>query len=107
MPHPVRYPNSDDEKYWNLVLEPLGVQILHEGVYDKTRSYEGMTITKTPFWFMANIRRHPVTDGRQEFVSAVVWDGRRYAGHCGHALFAQMASGRSRRRGRGPQLPVG
>lgn len=62
-PQPVRYWNTDDEKYWNLVLEPLGARILHEGVFDKTRSYEGRTIGKALFWFTTNIRQHPLTDG--------------------------------------------
>ncbi|HEY3418800.1 MAG TPA: hypothetical protein VGM23_18145, partial [Armatimonadota bacterium] len=62
-PQPVRYANTDDEKYWNLVLEPLGVQLLHEAVVDTTRSYEGKTTGKTFFWYTTNIRPHPVTDG--------------------------------------------
>ncbi|MBI4026946.1 MAG: hypothetical protein HY360_18315 [Verrucomicrobia bacterium] len=62
-PHPVRYANTDDEKYWNLLLEPLGVKILHEAVYDQTRSYEGKTLGKTLFWFTTNIAAHPVTEG--------------------------------------------
>jgi len=31
-PQAVVYPNNEDEKYWNVVMEPFGVQILHEGV---------------------------------------------------------------------------
>jgi len=60
-PRPVRYPNTDDEKYWNIVLEPLGITILHECTYDKTRSYEGKTIAKALFWWTSNICMHPVT----------------------------------------------
>lgn len=62
---PVRYPNDDDEKYWNIVLKPLGVKILHEGVYDKTRSKENYLAeslnTKGMFWYTQNIKSHPVT----------------------------------------------
>ena len=62
-PLSVRYSGDQDEKYWNLVLEPFGIQILHEGVYDKTRSYEGKTNQKATFWFTNNIRPHAVTEG--------------------------------------------
>ncbi|MHB9024139.1 MAG: CehA/McbA family metallohydrolase domain-containing protein [Armatimonadota bacterium] len=62
-PQPVRYANTDDEKYWNLVLEPLGIKLLHEAVFDKTRGYEGKTIGKTLFWYTTNMHPHPITDG--------------------------------------------
>ncbi|MBI4025249.1 MAG: hypothetical protein HY360_09740 [Verrucomicrobia bacterium] len=60
-PHPVRYPGSDDEKYWNLVFAPFGLEILHEGVFDKTRAFEGTTLGKATFWFTRNLQAHPVT----------------------------------------------
>ncbi|MCG2660783.1 MAG: hypothetical protein L6437_11130, partial [Kiritimatiellae bacterium] len=62
-PVPVRYPGSDDEKYWNLVYAPLGLEILHEGVFDKTRAFEGMSLGTATFWFTRNIQAHPVTEG--------------------------------------------
>jgi len=60
-PQPVRYPGDEDELYWNAVLAPLGVKILHEGVFDKTRTFEGQTLGKATFWHTRNIRAHPVT----------------------------------------------
>ena len=62
-PQPVRYWNTDDEKYWNLVLAPLGAQILHEGVYDQTRAYASKTIGPASFWYTTNLLPHPVTAG--------------------------------------------
>ncbi|MHB9022572.1 MAG: hypothetical protein ACYC7E_00125 [Armatimonadota bacterium] len=59
----VRYPNTDDEKYWNVVLAPLGIEILHEGCYDPTREYAGYDLGKTTYWFTQNIQPHPVTEG--------------------------------------------
>lgn len=59
----VRYPNSFDEQYWNLVCEPLGLQILHEGVYDPTRHFEGNAITKVNFWITRSFKEHAVTAG--------------------------------------------
>ncbi len=64
-PEPVRYPNSEDEKYWNLVLAPLGVQILHEGIYDTTRNFEGGAVGRIRFWVTRNIAAHPTTEGVQ------------------------------------------
>ncbi|MBU4365778.1 MAG: hypothetical protein KKF10_01445, partial [Verrucomicrobia bacterium] len=62
-PLPVLYPGSDDEKYWNLVFAPFGLEILHEGVFDKTRAFQGKTLGTTTFWFTRNIQTHPVTEG--------------------------------------------
>ena len=60
-PQPVRYQNTDDERYWNAVLAPLGVKILHEGDFDSTRSFEGRTLGKVTFWHTRNIQPHPIT----------------------------------------------
>ncbi len=57
----VRYPNTDDEKYWNVVLAPFGVEILHEGCFDTTRAMEGIDLYKTQYWFTQRILPHPVT----------------------------------------------
>jgi len=62
-PLAVRYPQDQDEKYWNLVLEPLGAQLLHEGDFDKSRQFEDRTIAKALFWWTQNIVAHPVTEG--------------------------------------------
>ncbi|MFH1923161.1 MAG: hypothetical protein ABIP48_25140 [Planctomycetota bacterium] len=64
-PRSVRYPGDDDERYWNLVLEPLGCRILHEGNFDPTRQYEGRTLGKATFWFTLAVKPHPVTHGVQ------------------------------------------
>jgi hypothetical protein len=60
-PEPVRYANSEDEKYWNLVLAPLGLQILHEGIYDPTRNFEAGAVGRIRFWITRNVTPHPVT----------------------------------------------
>lgn len=39
------------------------MEILHEGVFDKTLQFEGRTISKATFWFTRNILPHPVTEG--------------------------------------------
>lgn len=62
-PLAVRYRTDQDETYWNMVLEPLGAQILHEGVFDKSRQFEGRTVAKALFWWTQNITAHPVTEG--------------------------------------------
>ncbi len=54
----VRYPGKMDEEYWNAVLEPLGMRVLHEGVFDKTRTFEHVIMYgKQPevFWFTRNL----------------------------------------------------
>jgi len=60
-PQPVRYPGDEDELYWNAVLAPLGAKILHEGVFDKTRAFEGQTLGQATFWKTSNLQTHPVT----------------------------------------------
>ena len=66
-PRSVRYPGDEDERYWNLVLEPLGCQILHEGSYDKARAFDGKplpgVIGKLQYWFTKAIQPHAVTEG--------------------------------------------
>jgi len=62
-PQPVRYPGDHDELYWNAVLAPLGVKILHEGAFDKTRVFEGQTLFKATFWHTRNVQTHPVANG--------------------------------------------
>lgn len=59
---PTRYPGHDDIEYWNIVLEPLGVKILHEGVYDKKRALKGPE-RKHDYWFTDKLKKHQVTEG--------------------------------------------
>lgn len=68
VPQGLRYPADDDVKYWNLVFEPLGLQILSEGVFDSTRSFPGRDIEPATYWFSQNIKRHPITEGVQRLV---------------------------------------
>jgi len=63
VPQSVRYANTDDLKYWNIFLEPFGIQVLREGIVDKTRSYQTGTLPKETFWYTSSIQRHPVTQG--------------------------------------------
>ncbi|MEI8195466.1 MAG: hypothetical protein WCI73_06120, partial [Phycisphaerae bacterium] len=72
-PVAVRYPNSADEKYWNLVFEPLGVEILHEGIYDPTRNFEGQAVVKVPFFVTRNIQEHAVTAGVKTLCLPQAW----------------------------------
>lgn len=59
----VRYPNTKDEDYWNEVLKPFGIEILHECIFDKTREYKGKTINEESFFYTQNILPHPITEG--------------------------------------------
>ena len=59
-PQAQRYPSDEDERYWSLVFEPLGVKILHEGVYDKTRTLKN-SFGRNYFYTKA-IKAHPVTE---------------------------------------------
>lgn len=62
-PRSVRYPGDQDEVFWNIVLEPLGCQILHEGVFDQSRQYEGKTVSKELFFYTSAVKPHPTTEG--------------------------------------------
>lgn len=62
-PQSVRYRGDEDDKYWNAVLAPLGMAILPEGVFDKTRAFQGQTLGMDTFWRTQNIQPHPVTKG--------------------------------------------
>ena len=63
---PVRYPSTCDERYWNLVLAPLGITILHEGCFDPTREYKDTILGEaTSYWFTQRLSPHPVTAGVQ------------------------------------------
>ena len=63
----VRYPGDKDQDYANLVIEGLGVQMLHEGVWDKQRSFSApiaSIFAPEGFFSTENITAgHPVTEG--------------------------------------------
>jgi hypothetical protein len=60
-PQGVRYESDQDDRFWNLVFEPLGLKYLGEGVYDKTREYKSSFMNRRYFYTCA-IDRHPVTE---------------------------------------------
>jgi hypothetical protein len=63
----VRYPGDKDQDYANLVLEGLGVQMLHEGVYDTQQAFSARIATifqPEGFFRTGNVTPgHPVTEG--------------------------------------------
>jgi len=63
----VRYPGDLDQDYANLILEGLGVKMLHEGVFDKQRAFEtpiASVFQPEGFFTTENITPgHPVTEG--------------------------------------------
>ncbi len=68
----VRYPNDLDQDFANLVIAGLGVQMLHEGVYDKERTFSTPIATifgPEGFFWTENITAgHAVTEGVQRLV---------------------------------------
>jgi hypothetical protein len=59
----VRYPNDEDELFWNDCLKPLGIQILHEGIHDPANSKSAkikFNLSKA-ISHTKNIKAHPVT----------------------------------------------
>jgi len=61
LPQSVRYANDQDEKYWNVILKPFNVEILHEGIFDlenQTQNELKPAYFKE-FFFTANIKKHP------------------------------------------------
>lgn len=63
----VRYPGDMDQDYANLVLEGLGVKMLHEGVFDQQRAFRTPIATVFQpegfFWTENVTPGHPVTEG--------------------------------------------
>ncbi|MGD0039698.1 MAG: hypothetical protein ABSE84_04625, partial [Isosphaeraceae bacterium] len=63
----VRYPGDKDQDYANLILRGLGVEMLHEGVFDQKRRFTApMASIFQPegfFWTENVVRGHPVTEG--------------------------------------------
>ena len=64
-PRNVRYPGNDDEKYWNILFEPLGFRIESEGIADLENyiDHEYKTGFKKKFFHTKNIRKHDLTKG--------------------------------------------
>ena len=63
----VRYPGDKDQDYANLVLQGLGVEMLHEGVFDQKRQFKAPIATifqPEGFFRTENVAKgHPVTEG--------------------------------------------
>ena len=59
----VRYPGDSDIEYWNMLLEPLGITILHEAVFDKRDSFDFRTVDPNKIWHTDNIEKHAITKG--------------------------------------------
>ncbi|MFI5380741.1 MAG: hypothetical protein ACHRHE_15690 [Tepidisphaerales bacterium] len=63
----VRYPGDKDQDYANLVLEGLGLHILHEGVFDQQRRFTApiaSVFQPEGFFWTENVAKgHPVTEG--------------------------------------------
>jgi len=62
----VRYPNTDDLKYTNLLMEPFGLQVTREGLFDETHAYDLPNESHekmSHFWYTGNTSPHPVTKG--------------------------------------------
>jgi len=61
-----RYPNSDDETYFNHLLAGFGAAFLHEGTFDPGRLFHSPRTATLPSWeyfSTTNIKPHPVTQG--------------------------------------------
>lgn len=69
-PRPVRYPNDDEEKYWNIVYKAFDLELLHEGVLDKKSlsQNEIKPNLKADFFTTSNIKQHPVSTGITQLV---------------------------------------
>jgi hypothetical protein len=63
----VRYPGDKDQDYANLVLQGLGLEMLHEGVFDRQRRFTAPIASifqpEGFFWTENVTRGHPVTEG--------------------------------------------
>lgn len=63
----VRYPGDLDQDYANLILEGLGVKMLHEGVWDKRHAFStpiASIFQPEGFFWTENVTPgHPVTEG--------------------------------------------
>ncbi|MHB9026735.1 MAG: hypothetical protein ACYC7E_21600 [Armatimonadota bacterium] len=77
----VRYPNDLDQDFANLVIAGLGVQMVHEGVFDAQRTFNtriGSTSHFQPegfFWTENIVKDHPVTAGVKRLCLPQVHNG--------------------------------
>jgi len=64
---PVRYPGNKDQDYSNLIIKELGVQMLHEGVFDTKRTFTtriaDIMAPERFFWTENITKGHPATIG--------------------------------------------
>jgi len=65
LPESVRYQNTDEENFYNLIYEPFGFQQLSEGIFDTTRQIEREVKAgpKHTFFYTGNIQEHEATKG--------------------------------------------
>ncbi len=63
----MRYPGDKDQDYANLILQGLGVEMLHEGVFDQQRRFSARIASIFPpegfFWTENIVEGHAVTQG--------------------------------------------
>ena len=63
----VRYPGDKDQDYANLILKGLGLEMLHEGVFDQGHRFAAPIATIFPpegfFWTENIVNGHPATEG--------------------------------------------
>ena len=63
----VRYPGDKDQDYANLILQGLGLEMLHEGVFDQQRRFSTPIASifqpEGFFWTENVVQGHPVTEG--------------------------------------------
>jgi hypothetical protein len=59
-----RYPNSNNNAFWNMVLAPLGIQIRFEGVMNLNQRFILPSYRPAPeYWYTTAISPHPITQG--------------------------------------------
>lgn len=74
----VRYPGDDDETFYNELLKPFGVQMIHQGVYDPTTAFMSPAtpaILPIDFFSTTNVTPHAVTQGVRGLCLPVYGDG--------------------------------
>jgi len=63
----VRYPGDKDQDYANLIVQGLGIEMLHEGVFDLQQQFQApiaSIFAPEGFFWTANVTAgHPVTEG--------------------------------------------
>ncbi len=76
----VRYPGDMDQDYANLIIEGLGVKMLHEGVYDKQHAFEAAIASifrpEGFFWTENVMGGHPATEGVKRLALPEVHNGK-------------------------------